>query len=130
MASWQLPARTKTAVSSDTGGTYYALSDWIPASSTKEIKAVLWMTRRSNSSINVTPAFQTAASKTDEPDSWSTTGMGSGVSADGSGVCTGIVPLSTTLSSKWYIRFGVLAALTSGTSTQSAEVRLTVSGRD
>ncbi len=128
MASWILPSRSMTVVASDTTGTYYAMTDWIPASSVKDIKAVMWMSRRSAATITAIPAFQTATEKTDEPDAWSVTGMGSGIGGDGDGACTGVV--SPTMSAKWFVRFGVQAKLSSGTDTVLAQVRMTVSGRD
>ncbi len=132
MSSWLLPAVTKEVQASDPTAVYWWFTEWMPAATTKDVKAVLRMRRASTNNVKVTPAYQTAPKRTDEPDAWAV--LDAAVYLDGvdEQVCTGVVDLATTLESKFYVRFGVKVESNAGTDTytRNADVTLIVSGRD
>ncbi len=134
MASWLLPARSFDVQASDTTGTYYPGTDWIPAASVKDVKAVLRCRYMSNDLMTLSIAYQVAEKETDKPSAWAELeATPTTITGSNEQICTGICDsgdFGTAFEDNFYVRFGVLAKVDSGGLTKNADVTLIVSGRD
>lgn len=131
MSSFLLPARSLDVQASDTTGTYWPATDWIPAASVKEVKAVLRCRYMSNDLMTLSVAYQLAETETDKPDAWQELeSTPTTITGSNEQLCTGIVDVSAETDDHFYVRFGVLAKVDSGGLTKNADVTLIVSGRD
>lgn len=138
MSVFSFPARTMVLDSALTASEGIPVTPWIPAVGISDIRAVARIRDIDHTDIvEVTPAYQTAATDTDSPDTpWVALGdVGSGTASwakaadpdvyqrahDGDGL---------SLSGKFFIRFGLLIKNASdNNSWRRAQATLLVSGR-
>ena len=108
--------------------TYVTATGWLPAMGYQNVKALLELIDKSGN-FSVSVGFQTAATDPTSPDSWA--GLETTPNyllAIGAKDCTAVVDLTSTLDSKFWIRFGYAIKNSSGTSLTRGDVRLTVVG--
>ncbi len=119
-----IPGGHRTVVSGDTTGTVFPMTPWRKAIGAQTARARIELTEPT-SALRVIPVYQTAASDTDDPDSW-TAFTGSAIGGSGDENATWDVDLSTATDAKWFIRFGVKASNSTGTTYESGDLTFEV----
>lgn len=118
------PATTRhlsTNLSGANSVVHEAFTDWIPVMGLDSVRALLRFAALTNQ-FQGQLAYQTAATRTDQPDAWGV--LDQVTSTDR---CTGSISLSGVTANKFYIRFGIAYNLSSGSTNSQADVSLQLS---
>ena len=92
---------------------YTPLTPWLPCTGMDAVKFTLRLAQSTN--VKAAVAFQAAAVRTDNPGVWQQLFVSpSPLTADGE-ACSGVQPLGSKTTSNYWIRFGILYGLASGT---------------
>jgi len=100
---------------------FEAFTEWFPAMGMDYVKAILKL-KSLTQQFQCQLAVQTAAVRTSAPDSWTT--LDQMTSSDR---CTTMVDVTSTLTGKMYVRFGIAYNCSSGTTNSQADVTLQLS---
>jgi hypothetical protein len=119
-----LPVTTShVSTSSTSTWTFLPTSEWMLATGLDAFKAVVTM--RSSTNLVAHAAYQTAATRTDSPDDW-TTGFASDVTAEGA-YCTGDEDITSATEADFYVRFGVAYKVAAGQSFGEGDLAMQTS---